>query len=353
VLRAGALSRRWKLLWTAAALFVGLAVAEIAARCLHAELPARPRVEGDVVARSSDPDLRFENLPLAEQCNIYPQARRAADKLVFAHVNEQGWRGRTVPLAHSPGVFRIAALGYSHTFGLGVADDEPWPAVLELRLAQAGARVEVMNCGVNGYDAEQVCALLAKRVLTWSPDLVVYGFFSNDSALPGAQAPPGIRYDPSEDDDTRSNTLGWLRDHSSLADLILTAAHRSAVRARWADLQTSQYSEEYEGWQRMRAALRHAREQVEARGARFVVVLIPRLVSARSELVSSGAHRTMSAFCRSANIPCLDLEPCFRGLDLDELRVHPYDLHFGARAHALAAEALSSWLLEQHLLDAR
>ncbi|MBL8857425.1 MAG: hypothetical protein JNL28_02825 [Planctomycetes bacterium] len=350
--RAGAASTRRKLVWSAGALLLGLALAEILTRCRHTEMPAMPRVEGELVARSSDPDLRFENLALAEHCMIYPQVGGAADKRVVAHVNEHGWRGRPVSLAHPAGVIRIATLGDSQTFGLGVADHEPWPAVLEQKLVDAGARVEVLNCAVVGYDSEQVCALLEKRVLAWSPDIVIYGFFSNDSLLPGAKPPPGVLPDPNEDDDTRSGPLGWLRDRSSFVDLIFTSAHRGAMRARWADVQTSLFSEEYEGWQRMRTALRQARERAEAHGARLVVALIPRFLPARSELVSSGAHRQMIAFCRSASIPYLDLEPCFIDLDLDDLRVHPLDLHLGVQAHAIAAEALSRWLLDQHLVEA-
>ncbi len=335
---------------TIGALFAGLLGAEVVARIAHEDPPARPRVEGHVFVRSSDPELRTENEPLAEQVLVYPQPG-GPDRRVVAHVNEQGWRGPVVPLEHRPGVVRIAALGDSHTFGHGVADDETWSAVLERTLDSAAMPVEVMNCGVNGYDADQVVALLDKRVLAWDPDLVVYGFFCNDAAIVGAARSAGTPLEPAPSADVRTGALGWLRDHSIFADVVATAAHRRAAREHWADRQASLYGEDCEGWKRMRASLTGARARLEARGTRLVVLLIPLLVPARSELVSSAAHRTVSAFCGTAGIPCLDLEPHFVSRDVDDLRVHPLDLHAGPDAHRIAGEALAQWLCEQRLLE--
>lgn len=335
---------------TIGALFAGLVGAEVVARCTHEDPIARPHAEGHVFVRSPDPKLRTENEPLAEQVLVYPQPG-GPDRRVVAHVNEHGFRGPVVPIAHRPGVVRIAALGDSHTFGHGVADDETWPAVLERTLDGAATPVEVMNCGVNGYDADQVFALLEKRVLDWNPDLVVYGFFCNDAAIVGAARSAGTLLEPAPSADERTGALGWLRDQSKFADAVATAAHRRAAREHWADRQASLYDDDCEGWKQMRASLAGAHARLEARGTRLVVLLIPLLVPARSELVSSAAHRTVNAFCGTAGIPCLDLEPRFANRDVDELRVHPLDLHAGPEAHRIAGEALAGWLRDQRLLE--
>lgn len=303
-----------------------------------------------MIVRSTDPDLRSENEPLAEQVIVYPRPG-AADRRVLARVNEQGWRGAVTPLARRPGVVRIAAVGDSHTFGHGVADDETWPAVLERALGTASAPVEVMNCGVNGYDADQVVALLEKRVLAWDPDLVVYGFFCNDAAIVGAARKPGAPLEPAPSADVRTGALGWLREHSDFADVVATAMHRRSARKHWADRLASLYGEDCEGWKRMRAALTGAHARLEARGTRLVVLLIPLFVPVRSELVGSAAHRTVSAFCKSADIPCLDLESRFERRDVDALRVHALDLHSGPEAHRRAGEVLARWLRDQRLLE--
>jgi lysophospholipase L1-like esterase len=338
---------RSKLVWSAAALLAGLALAEAVARFAVAEEPGQPRIEGEVVVRSDDPELRFENRPGAEQCIVYPGAPGSPERRVVAHVNAQGRRGRLAAPAPAPGVLRIAAVGDSHTFGHGVADDEAWPAVLERELAAAGRPVEVLNCGVNGYDAEQVFASLAKRVQPCAPDLVVYGFFCNDVAVAGLAPVSRAALDPlPAESSAGTGILGRLRAHSRLVDLVAMTFERRARWTRWADAQAQLYDEHSEGWPRLRAALRRARERTEAGGARFVVLLYPLLVPARTGLISTPAHRKLSEFCASEGIPCLDLEPFFAGLDLDALRVHPLDMHAGPEAHRIVGAALARWLRE-------
>lgn len=339
---------RTKLLWTAGALLAGLAAAEFVARWRSAGPPGRPRAEGEVLMPSADPELRFENRPGAQVCLIYPDAQ--GERRVLAHVNALGWRGRPIEQARTPGVLRIAAVGDSHTFGAGVADDEPWPAVLERELAREGTRVEVLNAGVDGYDAEQVLALLEKRVAAWAPDLVVYGFFCNDVASPplapaaqqelvhGAQPPPGW--------------LARLCAGSRLVQLVSENSERRTRWSHWADVLAGSYAEDSPGWQRLRPALQRTHERIEAGGGRFVVLLFPLLVPAPAGLVGTIAHRRVGEFCAGARIPCLDLEPSFAGLDLDRLRVHPLDLHAGTEAHRIAGTALARWLREQGLLAA-
>jgi hypothetical protein len=344
------LTTQAKIWFTIGALVAGLLGAEVVARLTTEEPVARPRVEGRVFVRSADPDLRTENEPLARQVIVYPQ-RDGTDRRVVAHVNEKGWRGPVVPIERRPGVLRIAALGDSHTFGHGVGDDETWAAVLERELDTPARPVEVMNCGVNGYDADQVVALLEKRVLPYEPDLVVYGFFCNDAAIVGAARSAGTPLEPAPSEDVRTGAIGWLRDHSLFADVVAAAAHRRAAREHWADRLASLYGEECEGWKRMRASLRGAHERLAARGTRLVVILIPLLVPVRSELVGSAAHRTVGAFCRSVAIPCFDLEPAFANLDVDALRVHPLDLHAGPEAHRRAGEAVARWLRDEHHLE--
>jgi len=288
--------------------------------------------------RSSDPELRFENQPGAEQCLVYPEAGGQGERRVLAHVNAQGWRGRTIAPAREPGVLRIAALGDSHTFGHGVADDEPWPAVLERELARAGTRVEVLNAGVNGYDAGQEFALLEKRVLPLEPDLVVYGFFCNDLVRPPPAAQAGV--------DAPSGLSTWLCAHSRFAELIAAALERRAREAAWAAAQARIWDEDSDSWTQLSAAILHARERAQSGGARFAVLLFPLLVPGPSGLISTAAHRRMAQLCAAEQIPCLDLEPCFSGMDLDSLRVHPLDMHAGVEAQHIAGAALARWLRE-------
>jgi lysophospholipase L1-like esterase len=94
--------------------------------------------------------------------------------------NSLGLRGPEVGASRAG--FRILALGDSTTFGLGVDDDQTWPAVLErLVREKTGRPVEVINGGVPGYSAFQGMRYLRERGVAFDPDLVLATFGFNDA----------------------------------------------------------------------------------------------------------------------------------------------------------------------------
>lgn len=90
---------------------------------------------------------------------------------------------RSEPLPGDSDAFRILALGDSCTFGVGVDDDETWPAQLQRSLTEKNFSVEVINAGVPGYTAYQGKRFLETRGPSLRPDLVVASFGFNDSDL--------------------------------------------------------------------------------------------------------------------------------------------------------------------------
>lgn len=75
---------------------------------------------------------------------------------------------------------RILTLGDSCTFGVGVNDEETWPAQLQKLFDETGIPVEVINAGVPGYTAFQGKLFLEKFGLKMQPDLVIASFGFND-----------------------------------------------------------------------------------------------------------------------------------------------------------------------------
>ena len=78
--------------------------------------------------------------------------------------------------------FRIAAIGDSVTFGLGLADSQTYPAQLERRLNRraGGPRFEVLNAGLPGYSPIQSRIYFEQRVAAFRPDLVLWQFIEDD-----------------------------------------------------------------------------------------------------------------------------------------------------------------------------
>ncbi|MEW6365243.1 MAG: hypothetical protein AB1714_11485 [Acidobacteriota bacterium] len=97
---------------------------------------------------------------------------------VTVTTNSMGLRGREAAFAKPPGTKRILALGDSYTFGLFVADDASYPAVLESLYRREGKNVEVVNAGfADGYSPDEQYAWLVNAGMKFKPDVVTYGFF--------------------------------------------------------------------------------------------------------------------------------------------------------------------------------
>lgn len=73
----------------------------------------------------------------------------------------------------------IVAVGDSLTAGLGVAEDESYPALLERQLQDGGLDVRVINAGVSGETTSGTLARI-DWVLTLQPDIVILETGAND-----------------------------------------------------------------------------------------------------------------------------------------------------------------------------
>lgn len=94
--------------------------------------------------------------------------------------NAEGLRGPA--LAPAGEKIRLLALGDSTTFGLGVNNDETWPAQMAAALNSrgGGAAFEALNAGVSGTSTFQALVYLDKRGLSFGPAAVLVCCGHND-----------------------------------------------------------------------------------------------------------------------------------------------------------------------------
>lgn len=153
---------------------VSLTAAELVYRWLH---PEQQRYS--VAPTSSqydfyrfDAELGWSNLPGA-------RGRQRREEFEYEiRVNQHGMRQREIALEKPAGVQRIAVLGDSFVWGIGVPDEER----LTERLEELLPATEVLNFGVSGYGPVQY-QLMLDRVAAFAPDVVVLVFcLSNDFA---------------------------------------------------------------------------------------------------------------------------------------------------------------------------
>ena len=81
-----------------------------------------------------------------------------------------------------PGEYRLAFVGDSVTFGVGVPTGETYPEIVEksLNYLQPYCQVKVFNFAVSSYSLKEMTATLKYRVPEVSPDLVVMGIVIDD-----------------------------------------------------------------------------------------------------------------------------------------------------------------------------
>ncbi|MFA6317002.1 MAG: GDSL-type esterase/lipase family protein [Elusimicrobiota bacterium] len=93
--------------------------------------------------------------------------------------NSEGFLGPEWPEAKPKGGVRVVALGDSCT----VLGDDPYPGVLEKRLAKDGRKWEVLNAGVASWSSYQGLRLLEARLAGYKADVVTLYFGWNDRWL--------------------------------------------------------------------------------------------------------------------------------------------------------------------------
>ncbi len=179
---------------------------------------------------SADPLLGYELIP----------GSTSFEDQVWYRINQQGIRdGREFAIPKPAGVYRIAALGDSFTFGMGVEEEDTWPRLLESELA--GRRsTEVINFGVMGYDTTQEARLLETRVPAFQPDLIVIGYCLNDIGVLSRERRVLSQYRGYND--FFSTGLSWLDRILGKSRLYLLVKNRLFLLKTKADTQPPHYS---------------------------------------------------------------------------------------------------------------
>lgn len=97
-------------------------------------------------------------------------------------INGYGLRDHEYPLDPEAGVLRIAVVGDSNTFGLGVDMEDTYVKRLEVLLARMrGRKIEVMNFGAAGMGTGDEFELIKKKVLAYKPDIILLQMDPNDT----------------------------------------------------------------------------------------------------------------------------------------------------------------------------
>ncbi|MBI5524865.1 MAG: SGNH/GDSL hydrolase family protein [Deltaproteobacteria bacterium] len=286
-------------------------------------------------------------------------------------INALGFRGAEVAPEKAPGVYRIVIAGDSATFGSEVPDEGGTvPGSLERLLNERsrGARFEVVNAGVPGYNIRQVYFNLVHKVLPLKPDFVIYSFFPNDldnelyeaGTLNGHDTLVFKLYDGPEGVPLAfvpDAVHGWLNENSFLYKYATYLIHAARIGRAGRDAagimphQTAnlEFLDRMADLCRRHGAMFAVATETYSRCAQFMAPGDP-IDLRHGPWVCDGARRAVDAVlarAAAAKIPAVDLQPAVAGLPYPEIVVDSRD-HYTARGNRAMAEALYGFLAQRY-----
>ena len=256
-----------------------------------------------------DPDLIWASPPNLHDFRVETMfdgnVNTAAPRAFTVSTNSHGLRG--AELAAKGTRKRILAVGDSTTFGLGVNDEEAWPAQLEQLLNARGPepQYEVLNAGVTGYTAFQCLQYLLTRGFDLAPDLLVVTSGNNACDTFRPVSDPEEVANIRKLDPLRWGSLGYQVLQITRAARRADLSSEPKVRLRLDD-----YAD----------ILARIHKEAHGRGIPVMYVLWPWESQFAAETGSGQAQHPAAAYqhvlrrtCSSLGIPLVDLEARWRG----------------------------------------
>ncbi len=258
------------------------------------------------------------------------------------HLNRLGYRDREFPVQKPSGVFRIAVVGDSNTFGQGIEEGDRFTNRLQVALNRGGQRFEVLNFGRPGAETMDEVQMLKDTVVNLQPDYVLLQWFINDvegrdktgkfdplpllpwetlrSVLHGNSV---IYYMLEQDWYTVQQQLGWIKPFEEWM-----ARRFGDPNSPWTR----------EGMEQLHAFL----ETCRVSGIPMGIVLFPNLTSIREhDYVFAFLHEYVLTFCAQEDLNCLDLRQSMaRVAPRVALTISRFDGHPNAEANRIATEEI-------------
>lgn len=265
---------------------------------------------------------------------------------IHVQPNASGYRDGPLQLEPPTGVVQIAFLGDSFTLGHGIekVDDRFSDLVAaELERLEPG-QFQVANLGILGADVKGVGRNLDQEMARgFRPHTAVYVFCLND-----------IERMDRESTDAHFWEIGASRPKSFLFrdTYFLNFLYFRARQFQLAGIRDyfgflrGYYAPSRKSWGTLVRNLDQLSRSTRRRGIALRMVIFPFVHYRRGDYPFADAHQQLVDYCADRSIPCLDLLPVLEADFNAGLAVNPFDAHPNERAHALAAGAITPWLLE-------
>jgi hypothetical protein len=255
------------------------------------------------------------------------------------HRNRMGFREREVT-DRVEGVYRIAVLGDSFTFGQGIPVEDRMTEQLAVRL---GEGFEIWNFGTPGAELVDHLETLSHEVASIDPDFVLVQWFIND--FWGRAKPAMPRYRRLVPFDGFSE---WLRSRSALFYVMELGWKGMQMSFGWAPSNAEALDDLFldeagDAWLAARQDFDRLLEIARERSLPLGIVAFPDLVDVDGDTHAYPAGYLIDRLlvaCEESAVSCLDLRPVFAPSTTADLIVNRFDRHPNARANEMATTAI-------------
>lgn len=283
-----------------------------------------------------------------------------------ATVTKEGFRKtRENPINKRQSDYKIFALGDSFTFGMGVSDEETWPARLEHHLNMNNDKTfDITNGGTISYGVFQEYNLLKNKGLSTNPNIIIHGLYWNDfmsASAPDENEKSLITNDGyfvwnqiPQIDSNLKYFKHWLLSKSSLLYTIKHAIQTSTTNA---PADGSGYFNKYkqftkgemkdEDWQSVRKFYSDIKTLATKNNIKLYVIIMPvdGLITQKNHPYSIKIEQILS----SNNIKFFNALKYWQMNDLKENTFLPqgFDSHLNADGYEIISKQVSEQILQQ------
>jgi hypothetical protein len=330
------------------------------------------------------PDVGWIHTPNAGAW-LYGCIGRRFEWRVYTRINSKGLRDREYDYAKPPGVRRVLLLGDSITEAVQVPLERTFAKLLEDDLRVRGESVEVVNGGVAAFGTDTALLFFRSEGVRYDPDLVLLVFNASNDVLENSAELhaevheraggylPAKAYFRSGDDgalvlddaalrrEQTARAVPASRAWATIADnlyLVRVAQRflgmRPALQATarrgyppHMDVHAMPMTEPWErAWALTETLLRTLRREVEERGARFAVAVVP----TREEVAMALPKRPLMPPARAGR---WDFDQPTRRITsfLAHEGIPHRELRTALRAHARAAGTTGFYVFDVHLAE--
>jgi len=277
------------------------------------------------------------------------------DKEIY--INSNGFRDKDYTYKKPSNTFRIAVIGDSFTFGWGVEQDETYPEILEQKLnvmKPNNLKYEVLNFGFPNGNTIQEVEILKTKVLDYSPDLVIIGFYYNDIEGIAKKNKSSetknmftVIYNLDQFLSEKSRFFSYLKFKLQNTKPIVSIFHKTSTVPYVLNL----FEENSTIFVAFKASLQKIGDLTRENNISVLLVVHPLLTNVNNPYPLSEIHRKVRNLAEDEGFSVLDILDYLDGRIRSELRLKTmYDWHPNFIYYNITANAIYETLIKENII---